>query len=70
MRQYHLLILAVFSNCFEVIDTIPEYAPQIILFSKDNLQDCFEQDKIGNVYTIVSNAEQNVAHVEEGFLWK
>ena len=54
----------------KVIDTIPEYAPQIILFSKDNLQECFEQDKIGNVYTIVSNAEQNVARVEEGFLWK
>ena len=74
-KEYPLVLDAPFSKLGDlprqkVIDTIPEYAPQIILFSKDNLQDCFEQDKIGNVYTIVSNAEQNVAHVEEGFLWK
>ena len=74
-KEYPLVLDAPFSKLGDtprqkVIDTIPEYAPQIILFSKDNLQDCFEQDKIGNVYTIISNAEQNVARVEEGFLWK
>jgi len=74
-KEYPLVLDAPFSKLGDeprqrVIDTIPEYAPQIILFSKDNLQDCFEQDKIGKVYTIISNAEQNVARVEEGFLWK
>lgn len=74
-KEYPLVLDAPFSKLGDlprqrVIDTIPEYAPQIILFSKDNLQECFEQDRIGKVYTIVSNAEQNVARVEEGFLWK
>lgn len=74
-KEYPLVLDAPFSKLGDeprqkVIDTIPEYAPQIILFSKDNLQDCFGQDKIGKVYTIISNAEQNVARVEEGFLWK
>ena len=54
----------------KVIDTIPDYAPQIIILSKDNLQDCFGEDRIGRVYTIVSNEEQNIAKIEEGFLWK
>ena len=74
-KEYPLVLDAPFSKLGDeprqkVIETIPEYAPQIILFSKDNLQDCFDADRIGRVYTIVSNAEQNVAHIEEGFLWK
>ncbi|MCM1440650.1 MAG: AAA family ATPase [Roseburia sp.] len=74
-KEYPLVLDAPFSKLNtatrqRVIDTLPEYAPQIILFSKDDLQDCFEQDKIRKVYTIESNAEQNVAHIEEGFLWK
>ena len=74
-KEYPLVLDAPFSKLGDlprqrVIDTIPEYAPQIIIFSKDNLQDCFGAEKIGKVYTIVSNAEQNVAHIEEGFLWK
>ena len=74
-KEYPLVLDAPFSKLGDkprqkVIDTIPTYAPQIILFSKDNLQDCFEEDKIGKVYTILSNDEQNVARVEEGFLWK
>ena len=74
-KEYPLVLDAPFSKLGDeprqkVIDTIPEYAPQIILFSKDDLQDCFGEDRIGRVYTIKSNSEQNVARVEEGFLWK
>lgn len=53
-----------------VIDTIPSFAPQIILFSKDNLQDLFKDGQIGHVWTIMSNEEKNVAVVKEGYLWK
>ena len=54
-----------------MVKVLPNYAPQIIIFSKDDLRNEFEDDKIGNVYTIISNDEQNVAEVKEGFLlWK
>ena len=74
-KEYPLVLDAPFSKLGDaprqrVIETIPEYAPQIIILSKDNLQECFGEDRIGRVYTIISNAEQNVARVEEGFLWK
>ena len=74
-KEYPLVLDAPFSKLGEeprqkVIDTIPEYAPQIIILSKDNLQECFGEDRIGKVYTIQSNMEQNVARIEEGFLWK
>lgn len=73
-KEYPLVLDAPFSKLGDeprqkVIDTIPEYVPQIIILSKDNLQDAFG-DKIGRVYTIQSNEEQNVASIEEGFLWK
>lgn len=71
-KEYPLVLDAPFSKLGDtprqkVIETIPAYAPQIILLSKDNLQDCFEENQIGRVYTIVSNDEQNVARIEEGF---
>ncbi len=74
-KEYPLVLDAPFSKLGneprqKVIETIPEYAPQIILLSKDSLQDDFEEDRIGNVYTIVSNSEQNIATIEEGYLWK
>lgn len=74
-KEYPLVLDAPFSKLGDgprqkVIDTIPEYAPQIIILSKDNLQNCFNSDKIGKVYTIQSNKEQNVATIEEGFLWR
>ena len=50
-----------------VIETIPTYAPQIIMFSKDDLTDCFENNSNNNVWTIFSNAEKNVAKVKEGY---
>ena len=74
-KEYPLVLDAPFSKLGDlprqkVIETIPEYAPQIILFSKDDLQECFPKDAIGKVYTIISNETQNIAKMEEGFLWK
>lgn len=74
-KEYPLVLDAPFSKLGDlprqkVIDTIPEYAPQIILFSKDNLQDCFDSNNIGRVYTITSNISQNISKIERGFLWK
>lgn len=73
-KEYPLVLDGPFSKLDpdqrqNVINTIPEYAPQIILFSKDNLQDYFEKDVVGRVWTITSNDEKNVAMIEEGFLW-
>lgn len=49
---------------------IPQFAPQVILFSKDDLHGVFDEEHIGRVYTIVSNEEKNIAKIEEGHLWK
>ena len=74
-KEYPLVLDAPFSKLGDtprqkVIDTIPHYAPQIILFSKDDLREAFG-DKIGKCYTICPNAEQNIAEVKEGcLLWK
>ena len=74
-KEYPLVLDAPFSKLSEiprqrVIDIIPNYAPQIIIFSKDDLRTSFG-DKIGKCYTICSNAEQNIAVVKEGcLLWK
>lgn len=73
-KEYPLVLDGPFSKLDidqrqNVINTIPEYAPQVILFSKDNLQEYIPKEKTGFVWTIKSNNEQNVATVEEGFLW-
>lgn len=73
-KEYPLVLDGPFSKLDpeqrqNVIDTIPAYAPQVILFSKDDLHECFKKDMIGTVWTIHSNAEKNVAHVEEGYSW-
>lgn len=52
-------------NRQNVLNCIPEYAPQIILFSKDDLNSLIRPDKIGKVYNILSNEYRNVAKVEE-----
>ncbi len=52
-----------------VISVIPEYAPQVIIFSKDPLGEYFG-DKVGRVWTIESNEEKNNAVIREGYLWK
>lgn len=73
-KEYPLILDGPFSKLDadqrqNVINVIPKFAPQVILFSKDNLQDYFEEDSIGRVWTLVSNDEKNIAAVEEGFLW-
>lgn len=50
-----------------VIDVIPTYAPQVILFSKDDINDCFGEKGVENVWTIYSNDERNISRVEKGY---
>ncbi|MCP1110887.1 AAA family ATPase [Ohessyouella blattaphilus] len=52
-----------------VVDMLPELASQVIVFSKDDLHDVLKEDYVGNIYTITSNEEKNIAQVEEGKLW-
>ena len=73
-KEYPLVLDGPFSKLdpdqrANVVNLIPQFAPQVIIFSKDKLNDVFSSDRIGNVWTIVSNDEKNVARVEEGYLW-
>ncbi len=73
-KEYPLVLDGPFSKLDldqrqNVIDIIPEFAPQVILFSKDDLHEVFNAEKIGRVWTIVSNDEKNIARIEEGHLW-
>ncbi|MCL2249233.1 MAG: AAA family ATPase [Oscillospiraceae bacterium] len=52
-------------NRQSVINSIPDYAPQIILFSKDDLNPLFHTSKLGKIYNISSNEYSNVSKVEE-----
>lgn len=74
-KEYPLVLDGPFSKLDpdqrqNVIDMIPKFAPQVILFSKDDLHGIFSEENIGRVWTIVSNDEKNIARVEEGHLWK
>ena len=53
-----------------VVTVIPQYAPQVIIFSKDPLEEFVDEDAIGKTWTIQSNDEKNYAIVKEGLLWK
>ena len=73
-KEYPLVLDGPFSKLDpdqrqNVVDAIPDFAPQVILFSKDSLQDVFDENNIGRVWTIESNDEKNVACVKEGYLW-
>lgn len=73
-KEYPLVLDGPFSKLDEdqrqnVVDTIPRFAPQVILFSKDNLEDVFDQSMIAKRWTIESNAEKNIAVVKEGLRW-
>ncbi len=46
-----------------VINVIPSYAPQVILFSKDDINQCFTNDISDHVWTIYSNDERNVSYI-------
>lgn len=74
-KEYPLVLDGPFSKLDpdqrqNVVDMLPEFAPQVIIFSKDDLHDIFSVDKIGRVWTIQSNDEKNVASIQEGKLWK
>lgn len=74
-KEYPLVLDGPFSKLdpdqrLNVVNEITNFAPQVILFSKDDLHGIFPDDRIGRVWTITSNAEKNVAKVEEGHLWK
>lgn len=70
-KEYPLVLDAPFSkltveNQIKVASFIPKYAPQIILFSKDNLNKILPSEYIGNVYTISSNKDFNDSKVNKG----
>ena len=74
-KEFPLVLDAPFSKLGDeprqkVINVLPNYAPQIIIFTKDNLHNDFQENNIGRVYTITSNEEQNIAEIKEGYLWK
>lgn len=74
-KEYPLVLDGPFSKLDpeqrqNVVDSIPKFAPQVILFSKDDLHKIFDEENIGRVWTIISNEEKNIAKIEEGHLWK
>ena len=74
-KEYPLVLDGPFSKLDpdqrqNVVNMLPQFAPQVIIFSKDDLHDVIVSDNIGRVWTIQSNEEKNVARVEEGKLWK
>ena len=69
-KEFSLVLDGPFSkldpdNKQNVLNCIPEYAPQIILFSKDDLNLLIRPERMGKVYNISSNEYRNVAIVEE-----
>ena len=74
-KEYPLILDGPFSKLDtdqrkNVVNMLPKFAPQVIIFSKDDLHQVFSSENIGYVWTIVSNDEKNLAHIEEGYLWK
>lgn len=74
-KEYPLILDGPFSKLdseqkANILNTIPEYVPQVVIFSKDPLFKDIKEEKIGRVWTIQSNAEKNNATIEEGYLWK
>ena len=74
-KEYPLVLDGPFSKLDvdqrqNVVNMLPTFAPQVIIFSKDDLHDVIPNDKLGYVYTIQSNAEKNIASIKEGRLWK
>lgn len=73
-KEYPLILDGPFSKLDEdqrknVLNTIPEYVPQIIILTKDPLYDVLKRDEIGKEYTITSNEHKNNAEIKEGYLW-
>lgn len=73
-KEYPLVLDGPFSKLDNiqrqnVIDGLPNFAPQTIIFSKDNLQDYIDEQQVGYIWTLQSNEEKNIAEIKEGFLW-
>lgn len=73
-KEYPLILDGPFSKLDEeqkrnVATIIPQYAPQVIIFSKDPLIEYIDKEQMGQVWTIESNEEKNNAIVKEGYLW-
>lgn len=73
-KEYPLVLDGPFSKLDpeqrqNVVNTLPDFAPQVILFSKEDLHDVVKPEYIGRVWTLQSNDERNIATVEEGKLW-
>lgn len=73
-KEYPLILDGPFSKLdseqkANILTTIPEYVPQVVIFSKDPLFHDIEEEKIGKVWTIQSNAEKNNAVIREGYWW-
>ncbi len=73
-KEYPLVLDGPFSKLDldqrqNVVETLPTFAKQVIIFSKEDLHSVIPGENIGRVYTIRSNEEKNVAKVEEGKLW-
>ena len=73
-KEYPLVLDGPFSKLDldmrqNVVNALPKFAPQVIIFSKDDLHDVIHEEDIGYVWTIQSNEEKNVATVKEGKLW-
>lgn len=74
-KEYPLVLDGPFSKLDpeqkqNVLDTLPKYANQVIIMSKDPLQEYVDMDNLGDIYTIESNEEKNFAVIKEGYLWK
>ena len=73
-KEYPLVLDGPFSKLDpdqrqNVVNMIPRFAPQVILFSKDDLHEVFSPEIIGRVWTIMSNDEKNISRIAEGHLW-
>ena len=74
-KEYPLVLDGPFSKLDpdmrqNVVNALPRFAQQVIIFSKDDLHDVVNPEDIGSVWTIVSNEEKNIAIIKEGKLWK
>lgn len=74
-KEYPLVLDGPFSKLDKkhralVISKLLDFAPQVIVFSKDDLHNVFEESNIGYVWTIQSNEEKNISYVKEGKIWR
>lgn len=69
-KQYPLVLDGPFSkldviNRQNIINELPEYAPQVIIFSKDDLSDSLNGNE--EIWTLFPNEGKNVTEVKKGY---